>query len=114
MIYLTSLYLAYFGGTFKNTSLSYLGILVAIFGIVFWITGMINLGNSFGILPKTQKKVSKGLYKYFNHPIYIGISATVIGLSIAKSSYAGLVFYCLVLLPLTIFRARLEEKNLKD
>lgn len=112
MIYFTNLYLAYFGGKFENTLLSYLGLLVAVFGVMFWITSMINLGNSFGILPKKQKKVSRGLYKYFNHPMYIGISATIIGLSIANNSYVGLVFYCLILLPITIARATLEEKSL--
>lgn len=112
MIYFTNLYLAYFGGKFQNTPLSYLGLLVTVFGVMFWITSMINLGSSFGILPKKQKRVKAGLYKYFNHPMYIGISATVIGLSITNNSYVGLVFYCLILLPITIVRARFEEKSL--
>jgi len=112
MIYFANLYLAYFGGKFIPVPLSYLGVVVAIFGVIFWATSIVNLGSSFGILPKKQKRVSRGLYKYFNHPMYIGISATVIGISIAQNSYAGLVFYCLILLPLTLIRARFEEKAL--
>ncbi|OGH11052.1 MAG: hypothetical protein A3B38_02605 [Candidatus Levybacteria bacterium RIFCSPLOWO2_01_FULL_36_13] len=111
-IYFLSLYLAYFGGKFNGSPLSYLGIIVAVFGVTFWITSIINLGTSFGILPKKQKRITRGLYRYFNHPMYIGISATVIGISVAQSSYVGLAFYCLILLPLTLIRARLEEKAL--
>ena len=59
-----------------------------------------------------QKKVKKGLYKYFNHPMHIGISAVMIGLAIANASWQGLIFYNLILLPVLIIRSRAEEKIL--
>lgn len=90
------------------------GALIAIVGLIFWIVSYINLGHSFGVLPKKQKKINTGLYKYFNHPMYIGISAVMIGLSIANASWQGLVFYNLIILPMLITRARLEEKQLKN
>lgn len=94
--------------------LKILGVLVALFGLVFWLISFFHLGNSFGVLPQKQKKVKRGIYKYFNHPMYIGISATIIGISIANNSFMGLIFYCLITLPVLIIRARLEEKNLTN
>lgn len=97
-----------------SEQLKVLGVVIALLGIIFWILSYIYLGKSFGVLPQIQKKVKTGLYKYFNHPMYIGISATMIGISIANNSFYGLVFYCLVILPLLIVRARLEEKSLEN
>lgn len=92
--------------------LIYIGILLAILGVIIWILSYINLGNSFGVLPKKQKRVTRGLYKYTKHPMYLGIYLTFIGLSLANSSYPGLVFLNLVILPLLFIRAHFEEKSL--
>lgn len=92
--------------------LSFLGIILAFLGIIIWAISYINLGNSFGVLPKKQKKVKRGLYKYTNHPMYVGIYTTFLGLSIADSSWQSLVFLNLVILPLLFVRANMEEKSL--
>jgi len=100
--------------TFKAPyALSVLGIFLAVCGIIFWITSYINLGSSFGILPQKQKKVKKGLYRYFSHPMYIGIWLTFLGLSLANSSWQGLVFLNLVVSPVLFIRAVLEEHKLE-
>lgn len=112
LLYLLNLMISFQNFNFNATPLSYLGLVVAILGVIFWIISMINLGNSFGVLPQKQKKIKRGLYKYFNHPMYIGISATIIGLSIANSSFTSLVFYTLITLPMLIVRIRFEEKAL--
>jgi protein-S-isoprenylcysteine O-methyltransferase Ste14 len=112
LLYLLSLAISFQKFEFIPSPLSILGTVVAALGVAFWILSMISLGSSFGVLPQKQKKVKRGLYKYFNHPMYIGISATIIGLSIANKSFEGLVFYCVVMLPILLIRARLEDKNL--
>lgn len=88
------------------------GLLIALFGIIFWIISFINLGTSFGVLPQKQKRVKRGLYKHLNHPMYIGIYATFFGLSITNGSWQGLTFLNLILLPILFARAILEERNL--
>ena len=90
------------------------GILTAVLGIIIWITSYINLGKSFGVLPQKQKRIKRGLYKYTNHPMYIGIYATFLGLSLANASWQGLVFLNMILLPLLFIRAVFEEKTLTD
>lgn len=93
-------------------SLVIMGILIAILGITMWIISYINLGKSFGVLPKKQKKVKTGLYKYFKHPMYIAIFLCFLGISLANASWQGLVFLNLVITPLLFIRAILEEKKL--
>ena len=116
LLYLLNIYIAAITPNSFSApiELRILGIAVTVFGLIFWIVSYINLGHSFGVLPQKQKKVKRGLYKYFNHPMYIGISAVMIGLSIANASWQGLLFYNLILLPVLIIRGALEEKKLKD
>lgn len=95
-------------------SLIVLGVLIAAVGLIIWLISYINLGNSFGVLPKKQKKVKTGLYKYTNHPMYLGIWLCFLGLSIANSSWQGLIFLNLVITPILFIRARFEDKKLLD
>ncbi|MCL4353385.1 DUF1295 domain-containing protein [Patescibacteria group bacterium] len=94
-------------------NLKILGILIAVVGLIFWILSYMSLGNSFGVLPQKQKKVTRGIYKYFDHPMYMGIWLTFFGLSLAKASWQGLVFLNLILTPLFFIRAVLEESKLE-
>jgi protein-S-isoprenylcysteine O-methyltransferase Ste14 len=93
-------------------TLRLIGIIVAICGLIFWIISFINLGKSFGVLPQKQKKIKRGLYQYFSHPMYVGIWSCFLGLSLANASWQGLVFLNLLMTPLLFVRARLEDKNL--
>lgn len=88
------------------------GVLIATFGIIFWIISFINLRHNFGVLPQKQKRIKTGLYKYFSHPMYIGIWACFFGLSLANASWPGLVFLNLVTTPLLFIRAYFEERKL--
>ena len=89
-----------------------LGIIIATFGLTVWFISFINLGKSFGVLPQKQKKINKGLYKYFNHPMYIGICCAFLGLSMANASWQGLIFLNIFMTPLLFIRAYFEDKNL--
>jgi protein-S-isoprenylcysteine O-methyltransferase Ste14 len=116
ILYLINIFLAYF---LRNTYqgpifLIILGILFAFLGLIFWAASFIHLGKAFGVLPKEQKRIKKGLYKYFNHPMYIGIWFTFLGLSLANQSIPALLFLFIILTPILIIRANLEEKKLVD
>lgn len=93
-------------------SIQILGLLIGLIGLIFWVISYINLGSHFGVLPQKQKRVKKGLYKYFSHPMYMGIYATFLGISIANKSWQGLIFLNIVIVPLLFFRAYFEEKKL--
>ncbi|KKR31347.1 MAG: hypothetical protein UT63_C0073G0013 [Candidatus Gottesmanbacteria bacterium GW2011_GWC2_39_8] len=72
------------------------------------------MGNSFGVLPEKKKRVKRGLYKYFDHPIYVGIYLTFLGLSIALGSLPGFLYDLVIMIPLSYYRAKKEEKLLHD
>ncbi len=114
ILYLFNIYFAYF---YSNTiSLSPVLILTGIFfftiGLAFWIISFYNLRRFFGVLPQKQKRIKVGLYKYFKHPMYIGIFLTFLGLSLANTSEYGLLFLFFVTLPVLILRIIFEEKKL--
>lgn len=114
LLYLINIKIAFqTSGSFSATYyFIILGVLISVSGLIIWVVSYINLGRSFGILPRKQKRVKKGLYKYFNHPMYIGIYLTFLGISIANRSWQGLFFLNLVILPLLFVRAIFEEKKL--
>lgn len=89
-----------------------IGILSSFVGIILWVVSMLQLRGSFGVLPGKKVRVTTGLYKYFKHPMYLGITLTYLGLGIASQSSYGLLATLTLLLPVLIIRARLEEKKL--
>lgn len=116
LLYLTNIFIAINNPhSFNaNISLILIGILLAFLGLILWILSYINLGKSFGVLPQKQKKVKKGVYKYLNHPMYVGIWLTFLGISLSNASLQALIFLNLVITPLLFIRAYFEDKKLID
>ena len=75
---------------------------------------MLTLGPSLAVLPGTDRLVTRGVYRYMRHPIYVGIVLTLSGLFLACGSTICLVYVFTVVIPLNIFRARAEEKVLRQ
>ncbi len=117
LLYLFPLVFAYlspknFG--FGIRSLVYVGLSVGAVGVLIWIAAMWSLGSSLAVLPGTNQLVTKGIYRIFRHPIYIGIILTLTGLFLACGSVLSLVYVFVVVVPLNIYRAREEEKVLLE
>ena len=119
LIYLLNLFLiAFFPNTFmiSNILISNIakitGLMISFTGLILWISSMIELGSSFGVLPRKQKKIKTGIYRYLNHPMYIGISMTMLGISLANGSLQGLIFALMILVPILIIRSRMESRIL--
>ena len=111
--YFFPLVLAYLGPKnfgFGIRGLVYAGLSIGIVGILLWIAATWSLGSSLAVLPETDKLVTKGVYRIFRHPIYIGIVLTLTGLFLACGSLPCLIYVLVILIPLNIFRARAEER----
>jgi protein-S-isoprenylcysteine O-methyltransferase Ste14 len=90
------------------------GLFFACVGLFFWVGSFFTLAqnNKFAVLPKKQKRLRIGLYRYLNHPMYVGIFLTFFGVSVADQSFWGMIFTSLCMLPLLLFRAVREDKKL--
>ena len=116
-LYLLPLLFAYlspknFG--FGYDKLVYTGLAIGAAGVVLWVLSMLTLGPSLAVLPGTDRLVTSGVYRYMRHPIYVGIVLTLGGLFLACGSAICLVYVFTVVIPLNIFRAREEEKALRQ
>ena len=116
-LYMLPLILAYTGPKnfgFGYDNLVYLGLTIGVAGLILWILAMLTLGSSLAVLPGTDRLVTSGVYRYFRHPIYIGIVLTLSGLFLACGSKICLIYVITIVVPLNIFRARSEEKFLRE
>ena len=117
LAYLFPLVLAYLGPKdfgFGFPNLVYVGLSIGAMGVLLWAAAMWTLGSSLAVLPGTDHLVTKGVYRVFRHPVYIGIVLTLSGLFVACGSVPCLVYVGVVVIPLNIIRARAEEKALLE
>lgn len=83
---------------------------VGMSGLVLWIAGMACLGKTLKILPGADSIVARGIYRFIRHPIYVGIVLTHFGLFFACGSIFGMIYLFVIIIPLNVIRAQLEEK----
>ena len=95
---------------FGNESLVPFSLAIGIVGLVIWIAGMACLGKALRILPEANSIVAKGGYRFIRHPIYVGIVFTHFGLFVACGSIFGIIYTFILIIPLNVIRAQLEEK----
>ncbi len=91
-----------------------LGLTLTFSGLILWILGFVGLGRrAFAVLPKAKALETGGVYRYFRHPVYLGIALTLVGLSLTLGSWPGLAYTIIIILPLNTVRAQREEKVLE-
>ena len=95
---------------FGNEDLVPYSLAVGISGLTLWITGMAYLGKALRVLPGADVIVARGVYRFIRHPIYVGIVFTHFGLFFACGSIFGMIYLFVIIIPLNIIRAQLEEK----
>ena len=116
-LYLLPLVFAYLGPKnfgFGYDEFVYAGLSVGAVGMILWILAMLTLGPSLAVLPGTDRLVTRGVYRYLRHPVYVGIVLTLSGLFLACGSIICLVYVLVVVIPLNILRARTEEQVLRE
>jgi len=85
-------------------------LVIGMAGLAIWISGMVSLGKALRVLPEAGSIVARGVYRFIRHPIYVGIIFTHLGLFFACGSTFGIIYTFILIIPLNIFRAHLEEK----
>ena len=97
---------------FGNESLVPFSLAIGMLGLTVWIFGMACLGKALKVLPEANLIVAKGIYRFIRHPIYVGIVFTHFGLFFACGSTFGIFYTFILIIPLNVIRAQLEEKAL--
>ena len=104
-----------------NNSVSYLGMALIIIGFILRQYSIKILGRFF--IPtvskqKSQRIIQTGPYRYIRHPSYTGLILELVGLSLALSNIMSLLITLIFILPIIIYRIKVEEsfliKNFKE
>jgi len=88
------------------------GVVLGLPSLTLLVLARIELGSSFSVTPKAQNLVTHGLYSRIRNPIYLFGSLVVVGALLYVNKPRAL-WLLVAIIPLQIYRARLEEKVLE-
>jgi protein-S-isoprenylcysteine O-methyltransferase Ste14 len=93
-----------------------LGFLILYSGLALavWSAWYLKRAIAGRVSPMLEHLVVAGPFRAVRHPVYLGMSRAMIGASVVARSVAGLPLTLLLVLPIEIHRARLEERALKE
>jgi len=94
------------------TSLRIAGFILFLLGLLLVTIARLQLGRYFSITPQARQLVTHGLYSRFRNPVYLFGHLAVLGLILFLNTPVFLLVF-LVILPLQIFRARVESRVLE-
>ena len=124
ILYVTAQFFLFIGYALVSTMgwfdfpilLNYLGLIIAIAGLVILVLALLQLNKNLSPFPtpKTNGElVTNGLYKWMRHPIYSGILLFFFGYATySQNEYR--FFISVALLILFYFKSSYEEKLLKE
>lgn len=97
----------------KGTA-KFLGLFIVYAGIalVIWAAAYIKGAFLGEVEPRLDVLVRDGPYRFVRHPVYLGMTIALAGLTVALRSWLGLISVFLLFLPSEVNRAKLEEKAL--
>jgi protein-S-isoprenylcysteine O-methyltransferase Ste14 len=120
LVFFSSLFVAIFdfwqiqGMIFHLSSINLTGFTLFFFGVVLRAVGRLTLGRYYAYGLRTlpnHKLVTHGIYKHIRHPISLAAILYSIGIPLVFSSLYGFAIM-LVLIPLILYRLRIEERML--
>ena len=100
--------------TLSVQSIAGLTLIVIGLAVLFVATG--TLWRSYSstlVIRQDHQLVTHGIYRFMRHPIYLGAIMVCIGMPVYASSLYGLVTM-ITLIPLFLFRIRIEERMLTN
>jgi protein-S-isoprenylcysteine O-methyltransferase Ste14 len=95
----------------SSTSLVLAGDFVALASYVWLLASVLALGRCFGILPEARGLVTRGLYRFVRHPVYLGELGAVLGFAIGAPTFWNIGVLVAFYVAQTV-RMRLEEQAL--
>lgn len=89
------------------------GLAIAVPSFVLFILARIQLGNAFSVKAKATTLVTSGLYSRIRNPIYVLAGLMIVGV-IVWVNRPWLFLFFVVLIPMQLYRSRLEEQVLTE
>lgn len=86
-------------------------------GVAFRVWAIQTLDTAFTAVVKTsadQRLISTGPYRWLRHPAYTGIVVALVGAALVFESMWGAASVVLVMLPVYLYRIRIEERALVE
>lgn len=92
----------------------FLGLLIVYAGMALVIWAAVHIKKAFmgEVEPRLDVLVRDGPYRFVRHPVYLGMTIALAGLTVVLRSWLGLIGVFLLFLPSEVYRAKLEEKAL--
>ena len=88
--------------------LVYVGMALAV-----WAGYHLRGGTTGLVTPRTDRLITSGPYRLVRNPIYLAITVSLLGVSLACLSWPALVITAAVVVPVDAYRARAEERALR-
>ncbi len=92
------------------------GLAAIVIGYTIMIVGQVTLRRNYSgtvVIKRDHQLIVHGIYRYTRNPIYLGLIIVVVGVPIYVASLYGFVTM-LILIPIILYRIRLEEKLLTE
>ncbi len=93
--------------------LTFVGVFLAAVSFCLLLLARVQLGKSFAVTPKAKALVTQGLYSRVQHPMYLFVDLTIIGIALAVRRWY-ILLPLVVLLPLQIRNTVRERKVLME
>jgi len=115
LVVLAFLFFNFWNGLSKvfGEKLFILGSVISILGLTLAITSLFYLWRSFSMMIEVRTLVTKGPYRLIRHPLYLGETLGLLGMTLVRFHWSKLIIFGL-LLGLVVFRALREEKKLPE
>ena len=104
------------GSLFLLSILNIVGLALIVIGFIILLVAHITLRrfhSSTLVIREDYQPITHGIYRFTRHPIYLGAIMVCIGVPVYVSSLYGLLTMS-ALIPLILFRIRIEERMLTD
>ncbi len=90
------------------------GAALALASGVLLVVSRLQIGSSFSVQPMARSLVTSGIYSRIRNPIYVFSSLLLAGIALYFDRPWLLLVILLLFVPIQIYRARREEKVLRD
>ena len=89
------------------------GVAVTVVGAAFAMAAFASLGRSFSVIPEARVLITRGVYRFVRHPMYLAELLMIVGVLFGRAQLTTLVG-TLVVIELQVHRVRLEERLLRS